>query len=337
MARSLEADQAEYEEIAIAPTESEWLEQRRPWWNASLAGSLFGEHPWVSLGDACTEKLRADFEIYDEDRQKLFRRGLDMEPYVAMRVEELTGLALGEPGVMFRRGVVLTTLDRVGVPRGDGDLCGVELKTTRQYLTAVVPRYWWWQVQAQMWCADFERVVIGALDATLEVSLFEVWRDDDAIKRLVDRATDMMRSINWGEIPPGIELSAENVTAIWPRDTGEVADLPPAVLEHLEEYLEARKQEKQWRGVKEARRDRVAQLLGSAGTAAVNGREVATYKTSKDREKIDWRRMIDENPDLAAQYTTTEAGPRMFRVKEKDAVAMINELGGALSGSNDEW
>src|SRR5678810_286911 len=160
MARSFEASQAVFETFPIPDTEEEWKELRRPYYNASLAGCLFDEHEYVTLGDVCTEWLKPEeFDIVDEDRAKIFRRGLDMEPYIAMKAEEYLGRPLVR-SQMYRRGVMMATPDYEHAEYQLG--WGIENKSTRTFLRGAIKRYWWWQCQAQMWCADWDHVHVFA-------------------------------------------------------------------------------------------------------------------------------------------------------------------------------
>lgn len=328
MALTFEASQAEFEEIQIPPTEEAWLEARKPWWNASLAACLFDEHPYVTMGDACTEKLRSDFKIVDEDTAKLYARGIAMEPYIAFRAAEDWGWDLGRPAFLPRRGAMLCTPDYVFMDKRPE---GVEVKSTRQYVRGVIPRYWWWQGQAQMWCSDWERVHFAVLDASLEVQVLTIDRDDDAIHRMMERAEAAIECLSWGEMPPGVELSAENVTALWPKDSGETAELGADMLPSLQEYLDARANEKAWKEVKERARDRCVQELGPDSVARIDNTDVFTYKASKDRLVVDWDAVRAEAPDLVEKHTTTKAGPRTFLVKDRGVAA--------LSGGNrdEDW
>jgi hypothetical protein len=330
LARSLEAEQAAFEVIPLPPTEAEWLAIRKPFFNASLAGCLFDEHEYVTLGDVCTEWLKpAEFDIVDEDRAKLFRRGLQMEPYISNVAEEMLGVKLSQ-APMYRRGVMLATPDRI-VENGDltvNETWGVEIKSTRMFLRGQIKRSWWWQCQAQMWCADWERVVVAALDASLEVAIFEVWRDEDAIRQMMLRAEALVETLEWGELPAGVELSAQNVTYLWPKDTGAEHEVGADLVGPLAEYLEARKNEKRWGEIKEKARDRCVAELGPDSTATIDGIGVFTYKASKDREVVDTKTMIAENPEIAAKYTSTKAGPRTFRPNEKGIGMMSRRMSG---------
>jgi len=327
VARSFEASQAEFESFPIPPTEEEWKALRAPYYNASLAGCLFDEHEYVTLGDVCTEWLKPEeFDIVDEDRAKIFRRGLDMEPYIAMKAEE----HLGRPLVrsqMYRRGVMMATPDYEPAEYQLG--WGIEIKSTRTFLRGAIKRYWWWQCQAQMWCADWERVHVFALDSTLEVHPFEVWRDEDAIRQMMQRAEALVECLEWGELPPGVQLSAENVTHMWPKDSGEEVEVGGDVVPLLAEYLEAHANYKGWEAEKKRLRDRCVAELGPDSVATVDGVALFTYQASKDVERVNWKRMIEENPDLAKKYSETKSGPRTFRPNKHGIATMSRRMDGS--------
>jgi len=321
MTRTLESQRADFETYPLPPLEEDWLELRKPWWNASLAACVFGEHEYVSLGDACTEKLRSDFKVLDEDTLKMFARGLNLEPYVASEVEAMTGLRLRRPSVLYRRGQIMATLDY----EVDDDR-HVEIKTTTKNLSGLVPRYWYWQAQAQMWCRDTITTYIGALEGPrLSVSLFEVDRDDDAISALCERVDTLMAAIAFGDLPPGVELSAENVQVLYPRDSGSSVELPPEAAEAVARYKDARRREKEAKEEKEEARDLVVTRLGPHALATVDGEQVASFRTTKDREVVDWKRLAAEHPALVAEYTGLQPGFRRFVIRDRAVDRLLTE------------
>jgi hypothetical protein len=326
MARSFEASQAVFETFPIPDSEEEWKELRRPYYNASLAGCLFDEHEYVTLGDVCTEWLKPEeFDIVDEDRAKIFRRGIDMEPYIAMKAEEHLGLSLVR-SPMYRRGVMMATPDYISEPHVAD--WGVEVKSTRTYLRGAIKRYWWWQCQAQNWSADWEMVHLFALDATLEVQHYEVWRDEDAIRMMMQRAEALVETLEWGELPAGVELSAGNVSHLWPKDSGAEHEVGGDIVPLVAQYLEAHENYKGWELEKERLKNRCVAELGPDSVATADGVALFTYKASKDVERVDWKTMIAENPDLAAKYTTVKPGPRVFRPDKRGVATMTRRMDG---------
>lgn len=325
MALTLEAERAEFERTPIPPTEAEWLEARRPWWGASIVACLFGEHEHITLGDACTEKIAGRGEA-TQDEQRLFDRGHRWEPYLRDQIRDDTGLKLVDPTMLVRRGPIMATPDADVLDRED--VC-VELKTAREFLGPVVKRQWWWQAQALNWCLDTERCLVAALDSSLEVVYFEVERDDDAIQMAVNKAQSVLDVISWGEMPSWVDLSADNVKRLHPRDSGESVELPPEIAKIVVEYEEARKNEKAWEQVKLGLRDRVVQLIGADALATVGGEQVASYRTAKDRTKIDFKQLALDHPDWVEPYTTTVPGTRTFRPSVKGALR-------ALEGMSDD-
>jgi putative phage-type endonuclease len=149
--------------IARPPDTADWLEARRPYFNASAAAALFHEHPFLTLAGVVHSKLEPG--VGDVENAAM-RRGRHLEAAIASWWSEEHGLALYEPDVMYAAGPLLATLDRriVGT-----DTDALEIKTTAKYVTGP-ERYWWWQVQAQMYCADLHRVHVAVLDASMSLA-----------------------------------------------------------------------------------------------------------------------------------------------------------------------
>ena len=128
------------------------------------------------------------------------RRGRHLEPAVADWWAEEHDVELVEPVVMYIAAPLAATLDRLIVGSDDE---AVEVKTTADVVDEPA-RYWWWQVQAQMHCADLARVHLAVLDATMTLKSFTIVRDDSAIADLVERAAAVIEPVNAGEWPPHI-------------------------------------------------------------------------------------------------------------------------------------
>ena len=94
--------------------------------------------------------MRAKLEPLEpvDDGNAATRRGQYLEGAIAEWWSDEHGIALYEPDVMYVRGPILATLDRRIV---GNDTDAVEIKTTAKHV-AGPERYWWWQMQAQMYC-----------------------------------------------------------------------------------------------------------------------------------------------------------------------------------------
>lgn len=301
----------------------EWHEQRRLTWNASLAAALFGEHPYVTLADACVAKLSG----YIEPESEAMERGTKMEPYVADWLADLTSYKLIQPEVMYGRGCLLSNPDRLVEDRPD---LIVEIKTTSEFLRQAPLRYWWYQAQAQHACSrTSETVVIAALDASLTLRMFEVGRDEDAIEKILRRACEMSLCIQMDELPDGMALSADNVKRLWPQHVDNVVELATSgdlPLNHIRDYVEATAAAKHWDGIKKEARDALVAAMGPNAAGSIGGVEIVTYKTTQPSMAFDFHAFADDHPDLVTEYTKPKPGYRRFHIPVAGLRALLPEL-----------
>ena len=151
---------AERPELIQRPSgPNSWLRVRHAYFNASAAATLYGEHPFQTLTGVVHTKL-APFGGPGVDNPAT-RRGRHLEPAIANWWAEEHHLDLYEPTVLYAAFPLLATLDRRIVGRNRE---AVEIKTTSHVVTEPAP-YWVWQVQAQMACAELDRVHLAVLDA----------------------------------------------------------------------------------------------------------------------------------------------------------------------------
>ena len=158
------------------------------------------------------------------------RRGQHLEPAIAEWWSDEHGIALYEPDVLYVRGD--------GWRRSTGASSATTPKPSRSrrrpsYVNRP-ERYWWWQCQAQMYCADLERVHLAVLDASMRLATYVVERDEEAIDRLVERADEVMAYVDVGEWPPTVPDAPSRC-----RHTDRVVELDADAAEHLDAWLAA--------------------------------------------------------------------------------------------------
>lgn len=68
------------------------------------------------------------------------------------------------------------------------------------------------------------------------------------------------------------------------------------------------------RKMEEAIEQQIKALIGDATEARVDGKPVITYRWTKPRERIDAKKLRDEQPDIARAYTVTGEATRQFRL-----------------------
>lgn len=252
----------------------EWLTLRKRYANASAAAVYMGCHPFQGLADLVAEKLSASV---DESTNRAMERGNRLEAVVAEWWSDEHGIAVYEPDVLYLNGRLLATLDR-GIVGNDSE--AVEVKTTARRV-GEVEDYWWWQAQAQMHCAELNRVHFAVLDGSMDLSSYVVERDDEAIDRLVEQVEKVWSFLELGMVPEGVQFSAEQVARLHPEpEPGSVIEVDESGLVAIKRWREANAARIAAEKAEKDAKDEVARILGEHEAAAHEGSVLLTWKSS---------------------------------------------------------
>lgn len=270
--------------IPRAPVDDEWLAQRAPFVGASSAAALFGDHPFVTLGQLAREKRTGE----RQPDNPAMARGRFLEEAVAQWWAAEHGVDIAEAHDLYMvNDVLIATLDRIVVDQP----VALEVKTTANRVHDV-ERYWWWQAQAQLACTGFERIEFAVLDGTLRLQSFTVEPDATAMANIVEASGMFLAALRDGTefddvdytAPPTVELnaSARNALHAW-----RVAETARNALDDDIGKL---------RGI-------LDRALGPCDRGTVNGNEVVRRMHRTVRNAIDTTRLRNDHPDLAREYT----------------------------------
>lgn len=305
--------------LARSDDKAQWLKDRHPYANASDAAVYVDRHPYKTLSDLVAEKLAPE---PTDNGNKDTDRGLCLEGAVADWWSDDHGLAVVEPDVMYRHGRLLATLDRRVV---GADKDALEVKTTRHEVVEV-KEHWWWQAQAQIVCADLDRVHFAVLDCTMDRKDFTVERDDDAIRRLLGAIEQVWAFLELGMVPEGVLLSADHVAHVHPEhESGTWVDLDDDALATIKYWAELRQHRIEIEKREKALKDDVARIIGDAEGAKCQGIPVVTWRASKPVTKLDVKALREKYPRAVARFDRSVTGARRL-LPTKDLATF--DLGG---------
>jgi putative phage-type endonuclease len=287
--------------IPRAPVREDWLAQRAPFVGASESAALFGEHPFLSIGDLWAAKV----EHVAQPETRAMARGNRLEAVVAQWYADEIGVELVEPAVLYvaipegdELGVLCATLDREIV----GTYSALEVKTSAAYVHGP-ERYWYWQAQAQMLCAELASVHFAVLDATLDLQTFTVEPDYAAQAELLERARVFLGFVRAREMPPDAYLSRGAIQRLYPDPKPEAKELDgERVTGMLRRLAYARKQEKAYHGDAEALSAQILFELGDVQDGTIDGKLVV-HAPVVHASDIDTKRLRAELPEIAKEYT----------------------------------
>jgi putative phage-type endonuclease len=285
-----------------------WLDLRESYFNASDAATLFGEHPFTSLGDVAVRKLTGHRQ---RDDNQAMTRGRRLEDAIAAWWSDEHGLAVYEPDVLHLRAPILATLDRLIVGT---DTDAVEVKTTAKKITRP-ERYWWWQVQAQCWAAGLDRVHLAVLDASMDLTTYVVQRDDDAIAELVARAQRFMDQVAKGVVPVEADLVYRhlNVLAVAAEPSPPVTLTAEQALA-VDELADVRAKLRLLGDAEDRLKAEVAEALGTATEGRYGGDVVVTWRPVTS-SRLDIAAVRARHPSVYAECSTATTTRHLRVVK----------------------
>lgn len=300
--------------ITREPTREGWLAQRAPYVGASETAALFGEHPYLELGDLAAEKI----DGRTRTQTAAMVRGIMLEEAVASWWAQERGHELSEATDLYvANGVVCATLDR----EIHGERAALEVKTTAAYVSEPM-RYWYWQAQAQLACTGYERIELAVLDGSMLLNSYTVLPDASAIEALLARAERFLFYVERGEIPPGAGVSKQGIRELYPDPTDEAVELLPTVNSRgqvidprvLVRDLKVAKAKLKREEHAVAKLESILRTqLRNAQRGTIDGRVAVTLGVEHRRE-LDVGRIREELPDIAAKYEAARTR-RTLRIK----------------------
>lgn len=312
---------AEHFTLDYPPDLDDWLDLRSPYYNASLTGALFGVHPFETLGNVCAQKLTG----HRVEENDAMRRGTRMEPYILDVAADMLSKRLVKPQLLYGYGCMLATLDAVEL---DNPEQHVEVKSTVDWVGADVPRYWWYQAQSQMGCYGSRETIFAYLDGRLEVQIAYVEFDEREFERIMNRAEDVMAAIRFGEVPGGVELTADNISMIHPVDDGEAVSLPDDAhaLEVLLAYQEASEQFNMAEAEKKKARNQLVRWVAGHSVGMAGGLELYSFKAPKASRKVNTKRLLADHPELVDEYTEDVPNARRIHINKANVIAVSSQV-----------
>jgi putative phage-type endonuclease len=272
----------------------EWLKWRKQDVTASEIAALFGCHPYRTMLDVFASKVG---EGGDQGDNPAMRRGRVMEPAVAAAVaEERPAWRLEKSQHYYR-----DTLARLGATpdyyihgekRGLGLLeCKTVAPEKFDEWNGGPPLAYTLQTLVQMMLTKAAWGVIGVIvmNRSLDLHLFDVPRHPAAEEKIQDKCAEFWSRVQRNEMPPpNYALDHAAISALYPRDSGEVLDLTTdnRIAELIANRDRLKTTEKDAETALDAIDAEIKAKLGDASVAMIAGGRQITWKTQHRKETI---------------------------------------------------
>lgn len=187
--------------------------------------------------------------------------------------------------------------------------------------TDQIPPQYVVQVQHALACTQLFVAYVPVLIGLRELRIYQVQRDD----RIVAQLTDMERRF-WGHVQSGeapAMLRPSDLRLIYPKDAGTSIAATPGIRATLDALKAQMAHAKAIAKDIDAWKAELQSFMGTAATLTdVDGKPLATWRTTKPVTRFDEKALQKDQPDLWRAYKRPGATQRQFLVKgaKNDAV-----------------
>lgn len=293
-----------------------WLEYRKNSIGGSDCATIVGLNKFKSPYSLWAEK-KGYFDNFQEDTE-IMRQGRDFEEYVAQRFCEATGKKVRKRNYMFLHNdydFISANVDREIV----GENAGLECKTTSvfnktDFESGEIPEYYYCQCMHYMAVMGYDKMYLAVLVLSKGFYWFEIQRDENEIKALIDMEIDWWnRYIVGNEIPEidGSESTLNSIKYINKDIVTDVKDISKLDFV-LNDYEAVCKQRKFIEEKEKELKNNIISFMGGNEIGNSNKYSVS-YKTQK-RTSVDTTLLKKELPDVYKKYSKTNE-TRVLRIK----------------------
>lgn len=289
------------------PALADWLELRHRYIGASEIAAIVGEHPFLSAAELAARKLSAT----NAADNLSMARGRYLEDAVARWWGSEHGVELVEPEFVYLYDdTLIATLDRLA-----GDTV-VEIKTTATHCRTP-PAHWLDQVQTQLLATGLVHAHIVVLDASLQLSTFDVEADPVHQMTLYRAAATFLDHIRAGRIPPGVSMDYKAATILHPEPLQPAVELDDETLSRCGQLRQLQQQIKALEADEDRLKGQIACQLGNAAEGTYDGRRVVTWR-SVTRTGVDVKRLRREQPEIVDCYRQDYTYRQLRLVQSKE-------------------
>lgn len=319
-----------------------WLAERKSGLGGSDLGAVLGLSPYRTAVDVWADKTGRAPPI---EPNLQMRFGSFAEKFVADEYQARTQHVVQRYNAMLHHPVapILGNIDRLVVPEGKKFAAyrrtivtdrGMEAKTASAFAASdseqwgaegsdQIPPAYLVQCAAYMALTGCEYWDLAVLFGNQEVRVYNLSRDRELEREIISRATEWWNAyVVTDTAPPPVCDS--DVRLLFPEDDGraiEADERAADLVNHaaiLKREIEEREIALQGDADSLGILGELKSYMGTASRLVIADRELATWKTPKDSQVIDWKAVALElapPPELIAAYTTTKANSRRFMLK----------------------
>lgn len=297
----------------------EWLEWRKKGMSGSDAAAILGLNQYVSPFQVYMDKLGL---LPEKEDNEAMRQGRDLEAYVAQRFTEDTGLKVKRINSILQHPEhewMIGNIDRWIV----GKNAGLECKTTsilnkHKFNQGEFPANYYVQCMHYMAITGAEEWYLAVLVLNKGFHVFNIKRDEDEIKALIEAEKNFWENHVLKEIPPapdGSSSASEAISSLYPSaKVGEKISLFGHE-DKLQKIIELKTKVKEIETEIDSLQQEIQLEMKDAEIGTALGYTV-TWK-NQTTNKLDTTKLKKEKPEIYEAYLKTSSY-RRFEIKRED-------------------
>ena len=282
---------------------------RRTYMGSSDAAPACGESPFATPLDVYLAKRGEPKEL---DTFPI-RFGNFNEMFVLSEFTRETGIELTDFQKHYRHPEYDFIGATIDARTAESTSAIVEAKTTSLHYDDL-PDHIRIQVQEQLACAGLELAFVPVLMRGRDLKIFEVAADDQLQERVLERMARLWARVQQGDPPPAITPS--DVKQLFPQDDGAKTVADPAMIEATRKLRDVKETISSLSDQKTLLETAIQAEMGKhAILTDIEGRVLATWKTTKPTKRFDGKALKAAMPEVYEEFTTSTDGSRRFVLK----------------------
>lgn len=308
---------------------------------ATDAAPILGVSPFKSPAEVWLEKKKP--HLVDFKESKVMYWGIRHEQTIAEEYTKVTGVNLVSTGLIRNKNLnwIMCSPDRLL----DGRKKGVELKTADSRSayswgpagTDMIPQHYLIQVQHSMMATNFDEWDVAALIGGNDFRIYHIFRDQELMRILFQQEKEFYTRFIAGNETPNSDWGksiAEAVRKKHPQHNSTILSVDEngddVLKKALHDLLMLRRELSKTKKSKSTQETLIKAYMKDSYKLTWTGEGIeATWKTSKESVKIDWRAVFEETlphlnisakekKDLIDRHTKSKAAQRRFVFKSQD-------------------
>lgn len=307
--------------ILRSDNRADWLTERSKGLGSSDIATIIGANPYRTPYELWAE--RKGLAPKAEGNSFLMELGHSLEPVIADFYERYTGRRILPESVgdwMYvdeEKDFLRASPDRLfELPKGRGE--GIlEIKSTSLRIDPDdLPRYWFCQLQYQMGIGQKEHGSIAWLSQGRDLGYQDFDFNPKFYEYLKEQATEFWERYIIGDEEPPLTSPKDYALKYTQHTEGKTLQADSETLTAYHRLKDIKTQIKDLETQEEILTTQIkVALLDAEALIDATGATLLSYKTNKDSERLDSKRLKAEAPELYASYCKTTKGARVLRLK----------------------